>query len=352
MSEPQSAPTILRGDDAPACPICDGRARYRWTLRDRYWEQPGRWNLYVCTSCGHAFLAPIPEDLGRYYDHWYVGPGWERVRELQASAGNRFLHQLRLKRLSRYVDLTIRSEVLDVGCGQGIFLEEIRRAYGCGIAGCDTTDRGLVDMSPEPRRAIDFRAGEVGDVGFEDEHYDLVVALHVIEHVPDTQAFLRDCWAKVKPGGALAIETPNFGSAIRLLWGRWWPALEPPYHVHDFTERSLALALERAGLPAPAYIRTVPLFPEMTGAWSMAFKRLLVGDTWIHRLFRGLFTVAMVFSWLPFDVLISLTLTRVGLGGSVLAVVRRDADHGAASGDADRRAGGDAGGAGDAGGDG
>ena len=309
----------------PSCPICGGGARFRWTLTDRYWEQPGQWDLWSCRDCGHAFLSPIPDDLGKFYDHWYVGPGWEKVRELQSGPGMRFLHQMRLKRLRQYVNLDIRSEILDLGCGQGIFLEEVRRAFGCGISGCDTNDKGLEDMSPEPRRAIDFRLGEPDEVDFADEHYDMVVALHVIEHIPDAEGFLRTGWAKVKPGGILAIETPHFNSFVRLLVGRWWTALEPPYHVHDFTLGSMTRVLENAGLPAPTYIRTVPLFPEMTGFCVMAFKRLLLGVGLLTKLFRVLFWMAMLVTALPFDIFASLVLTRIGLGGSVLAVLKKAA---------------------------
>lgn len=306
------------------CPVCGGEARFRYALRDRYWEQPGSWDLHRCRTCGHAFLHPIPDDLGSFYDHWYEGPGWDRVRELQSGAGMRFLHQMRLKRLTRYVTLNIRSEVLDAGCGQGIFLEEVRRAYGCAIAGCDTSDKGLVDMSPEPRRAIDFRLGEIGEVDFPERHYDMVVALHVLEHVPDAADFVRQAWARVKPGGILALEVPHYDSIVRRIWGRWWSAHEAPYHVHNFTRDSMQRTLDAAGLPAPAYIRSVPLFPEMTGTVVMLFKRLLVGDNIFFKLMRVFFWIWMWFTCIPFDLFASLVLTRVNLGGSVLAVIRRD----------------------------
>jgi len=316
--------------DTPAgpavCPVCGGEARFRYALTDRYWEQPGSWDLHRCRTCGHAFLDPIPGNLGSFYDHWYEGPGWDRVRELQSGAGMRFLHQMRLKRLIRYAPLTIRSEVLDVGCGQGIFLEEVRRAYGCAIAGCDTSDKGLADMSPEPRRAIDFRKGEIGEVDFPERHYDMVVALHVLEHVPDAAEFVRQSWAKVKPGGILAVEVPHYDSIVRRIWGRWWSAHEAPYHVHNFTRDSMLRTLDDAGVPAPTYIRSVPLFPEMTGTVVMLFKRLLVGDNIFFKLMRVFFWIWMWFTCIPFDLFASLVLTRVNLGGSVLAVVRREGE--------------------------
>ena len=325
MNDDLPSPRGERAITAAACPICATAARKRWSLRDRYWEQPGDWDLHVCPSCGHAFIWPIPEDLDRYYAHWYVGPGWEKVRELQSGAGMRFMHQLRLKRLRMYVDLNIRSEVLDVGCGQGIFLEEVRRAFGCGIAGCDTSDLGLQDMSPEPRRAIDFRKGELTEVDFDDDHYDMVVALHVLEHIPDARTFVAQAWTKVRPGGILAVEMPNFGSLVRRLTGKYWTALEAPYHLHDFTQTSLRRLIGDAGLPEPVYIRSVPLFPEMTSIWVMAFKRLLLGTTALRKVIRGLFWIAMWFTAIPFDIFSSLVLTRVGLGGSVLAVVKKPA---------------------------
>ena len=320
MNEEQALPARV---DEPVCSVCGGPSRMRWVLTDRYWEQPGAWDLWSCRTCGHAFIHPIPPDLDRYYDHWYVGAGWDKVRELQSGAGMRFIHQLRLKRLRMYVDLDIRSEVLDVGCGQGIFLEEVRRALGCAIAGSDTSDLGLEDMSPEPRRAIDFRKGELAQVGFPDDRYDMVVALHVLEHIPDAATFVQQAWSKVKPGGILAVEVPHFGSIVRRIWGRYWTALEVPYHVHQFTQESLRRTLVDAGLPEPTYIRSVPLFPEMTSEWVMLFKPLLLGKTWFHKIIRGLFWVVMWFTAIPFDVFSSLVLTRVKLGGAVLAVVKK-----------------------------
>jgi len=314
--------------DTPAapsrCPICGGEARHRWALRDRYWLQPGEWDLYVCRACGHAFIWPVPDNLDELYEHWYTGPSWEKIRELQSGAGMRFMHQLRLKRIVKYVGLNIRSEILDVGCGQGIFLEEVRRAYGCAIAGCDTSDKGLEDMSPEPRRAIDFRLGDLADVDFPDEHYDMVVALHVLEHIPDPAGFLRQCWTKVKPGGVLVLEQPHFGSAVRRLFGQYWTALEAPYHLHHFTLSSLPIALRDGGLPDPVYLRTVPLFPEMTSEWVMFFRKLLLGKSIFHKLFRIWFWIAMWFTAVPFDLFASLVLTRVRLGGSLMAVIKKD----------------------------
>ena len=307
----------------PTCPVCGGESRKRYTLTDRYWEQPGEWDLFGCRTCGHAFIWPIPAELGDFYDHWYTGAGWDKVRELQSGAGMRFLHQMRLKRLKQYSTLNIRSEVLDVGCGQGIFLEEVRRAFGCAIAGCDTNDVGLQDMSPEPQRAIDFRKGELHEVDFPDDHYDMVVALHVLEHIPDAAELVRRAYAKVKPGGILAIEVPHFDSIVRRISGRHWTALEAPYHVHDFTLDSLQRVMAAAGLPAPTYLRTVPLFPEMTSVWVMLFKRLLLGDSWVRKVIRVLFWIAMWFTAIPFDIFASLVLTRVKLGGSILAVATK-----------------------------
>lgn len=46
--------------------------------------------------------------------------------------------------------------------------------------------------------------------GFDDNEFDIVIAQHVIEHVPDRIAFIAECLRIVKPGGLIIIETPNY----------------------------------------------------------------------------------------------------------------------------------------------
>ena len=97
---------------------------------------------------------------------------------------------------------------LDVGCGLGYFSERLVKR-GASVLGCDVGP-GLVERT---RR----RAGcetVVADAlrlteQFGPDRFDLVVSSECIEHTPDPQRALTEMVAVLRPGGYLAVSTPN-----------------------------------------------------------------------------------------------------------------------------------------------
>ena len=77
---------------------------------------------------------------------------------------------------------------------------------------------------------------------------DAITLHHVIEHVPDPIALLRECARILRPGGKLAVATPNVESLGHRLFGRCWLALDPPRHLHLFSMPALRACVRKAGL--------------------------------------------------------------------------------------------------------
>ena len=68
-------------------------------------------------------------------------------------------------------------------------------------------------------RGIEPILGSLDDgIALPDGAVDLVVGSHVIEHVADTDKLVQECFRVLKPGGRLALITPNLGAAINILF--------------------------------------------------------------------------------------------------------------------------------------
>jgi SAM-dependent methyltransferase len=212
-----------QGHEPEVCEACDSRVTT--------WRLDSVNVLQRCTTCGHLGrkLADCP---AQHRSAMYGGdPGLDAVR-------------LRLTyRLLKAAAPAVRS-VFEVGFGTGALLQRFRSA-GVTVAGADP---GHLDRPVHPALAGEpgihrLPLGEVpaGSV------YDLVYAVHVIEHVTDAAAFLAAAQGLVRPGGTLALLTPAGDTEVlRLLGSSWW-MLEDPTHIRFFTPRSARGMVERAG---------------------------------------------------------------------------------------------------------
>jgi 2-polyprenyl-6-hydroxyphenyl methylase/3-demethylubiquinone-9 3-methyltransferase len=135
----------------------------------------------------------------------------ERLGEKFESALSEYDTQRRLEVLiDQFLppdDVAGRS-VLDVGCGLGHFSERLA-ARGADVTACDLGE-DLVRRTIERAgcRGVQADCLMLTDV-FGPESFDAVVSSECIEHTPDPQEALRQMAAVLKPGGLLAVSTPN-----------------------------------------------------------------------------------------------------------------------------------------------
>ena len=235
--------------DATRCEVCSAPALPR-VLRDGT-------HLSACSVCRHV-TRDLESCPAHHRSAAYGGdPGLDRVRL-----------GLTMRALDRRTDPS-PERVFEIGFGAG----QILRRYldrGTAVGGCDPDQLGSA-VDPVVRARGDLHHGSIEDV-MASASADLVVGVHVIEHVVDVRKSLAAANDVLTPGGRLALFTPVADSwSLRVFSQSWW-LLEDPTHVRFFTRRSMILALQDAGF---ADIRTRRLFADNLTMEGASLVRVL-----------------------------------------------------------------------------
>jgi len=132
------------------------------------------------------------------------------------------------RELLRWARIARGARVLEIGCGGGGLLRRAA-ARGADVVGVDVQQDALElaraqlqankvagtgnhenALHLSPRLLVSLsQIGKDNRLPFRATAFDAILAQHVIEHLPDVDAALREWWRVLNPGGRLAIATPN-----------------------------------------------------------------------------------------------------------------------------------------------
>jgi phosphoheptose isomerase len=123
--------------------------------------------------------------------------------------------------------------VLDVGCGLGFLLSGVTEGW----------EKHGVEVSAyaaeRARRWGDIHHGDLESACYPDDHFDVVVMHHVIEHIPDPARTLREARRILRPDGMLIMATPDFDSGCARHFGERYRLLHDPTHITLFSNESM-----------------------------------------------------------------------------------------------------------------
>ncbi|WP_105400084.1 class I SAM-dependent methyltransferase [Neorhizobium sp. T7_12] len=108
--------------------------------------------------------------------------------------------------------------VLDIGCGPAWFwasvINDIPENIDLTLADQSSgmVEEALARCTPLPFGSVTGRQAEAATLPFDDDSFDVVIAMHMLYHLPDPAAGIAEMFRVLKPSGSLAVTTNGMGN--------------------------------------------------------------------------------------------------------------------------------------------
>lgn len=226
-----------------ACPICGSREHSsvfaesnvdvakldEYAFASRKTPEYMHWRLLDCARCDLLYASPAPtgHSLSAAYEEASFDSGTEARYAAATYAGLLPALKRRLPNLNG---------VLDIGTGDGAFLERLLDAGFSNVSGVEPSSAPIRAASPRARplirRAL-FRAED-----YTPRSFSLITCFQTIEHLEDPLALARDIERLLRPGGAALFVAHNRRAFSARILGRRSPIFDIE-HLQLFSPVSL-----------------------------------------------------------------------------------------------------------------
>lgn len=185
------------------------------TYYEKYW-QSGK-------NCGDGHVEAVPG-----WSEWELRMFYESIKEF------------------------IGKKVLDIGAGEGIFLEYLQKNHGqqLSLSALELSE-AAVEKGRKRNPDVNYNVGSADDkYAFTDEEFDTIFMTDVIEHLVDVDEALSECSRVLARGGKVILITPIFNILKKIIiatffWEKFFYPNNP--HIRFFTQKSLDSIFEKHG---------------------------------------------------------------------------------------------------------
>lgn len=159
-------------------------------------------DIWKCENCGLVFTNPRPDfnslkgKYGQEYFSYWIRPDQQKRRIK--------LWERRLKLVKQIVPT---GKLLDVGCGEGLFISRAQRA-GYEVYGIEISTFGT-NYAKEKLGLKNVYNCLLEEANFKKETFDIIIFWHVLEHLLYPNRTLEVAYSLLRPDGYVIIAVPN-----------------------------------------------------------------------------------------------------------------------------------------------
>ena len=234
------------------CPICNSTDIQQQLSAKDYTVSQQKFSVWHCNACTAGFTQDVPaqDAIGAYY----ASENYISHSDTKKGIINSLYHLVRKRTLGAKRRLVInetamlKGGILDIGCGTGAFLDTMKEA-GWSIVGLEPDEVArkkaieLYDIHPqEPGKLFELPAAS----------FNAITMWHVLEHVHELHAYIRQIANLLSVNGKLFIAVPNYTSKDAGMYEEYWAAYDVPRHLYHFSPQSIEKLLSIHGLKLTA----------------------------------------------------------------------------------------------------
>ena len=230
-----------------------------------------------CRDCGLIFLKRI--DPAEEREKYETG-----VHELVDNADRlEFRKAVFEESLQEVASLKRPGRLLDIGCGNGLFLD-LARKYGWETYGVELAPVAWTYATEV--LGLNVARGDLSEIRFEDSFFDVVTLYDVLCHLPSPLEQLIEIHRILKVGGLLVLRVRNATFHVGLI--RFLQSLEPylVFHLYCFTPKTIRYMLRKTG-----YSRTCVQNSALTPSDPYSISPVW-GDRGMQAIKRGVYAAA------------------------------------------------------------
>jgi len=250
--------------------------------------------------------APTREEIFSLYRHYYDQPiaGPSQTKPAAFIRKHPRLKAAWHALCGQYLSEVIRKSsgnVLDIGCGHGDLMEELRDK-GCSIQGVEPNPSSAKTAAD---KGFLVHMGHFEEITLPENDYDVLIFWHVLEHTFSPRSSLLKAGKLLKAGGRIFICCPNADSYLSNFFKGFWRGWHLPFHFYHFTVKTIerlaqdtGLQIEKIRAITPEYLTSYYLQAYANHHPHTALKRLCGSGILRSLLFRC--SISLVYRLLDF----------------------------------------------------